>query len=276
MKLSILKNTTSGFTTYYVGNNIDHVSHLKDCTLICHHDFNPNLINVTLIKSNNPQLDFYKLSHEIKDEYIFHGEIHKEAKIGKNVIISPGCVIGKVTIEDNVEIGANTVIYSKTTIKKGSRIGSNVTIGAEGMMWVWDKDKRVFLKQLGGVIIEEDCTIGSNSAIVRGSANEFTTIKQGSNIAPGCNIGHGSYIGSNTHLANNVTLGGSIHLSNNCFIGCAGIINPGVKILKEETIIGAGCVVTKNITKSGVYAGIPAKYLKPINKKLSGIPEWKK
>jgi acetyltransferase-like isoleucine patch superfamily enzyme len=31
-------------------------------------------------------------------------------------------------------------------------------------------------------------------------------------------------------------------------------------------VIGAGAVVTKNITEPGVYVGNPAKFLKPLNK----------
>jgi acetyltransferase-like isoleucine patch superfamily enzyme len=31
-------------------------------------------------------------------------------------------------------------------------------------------------------------------------------------------------------------------------------------------VIGAGAVVTKNITKPGVYAGNPARFLKPVTK----------
>ena len=80
--------------------------------------------------------------------------IYRDTKIGKNVIIHSGSVIGsdgfgyahtkdgkhikiyhlgKVIIEDEVEIGANTTIdravFGKTRIKKGSKIDNLVQIG---------------------------------------------------------------------------------------------------------------------------------------------------
>ena len=36
-----------------------------------------------------------------------------------------------------------------------------------------------------------------------------------------------------------------------------------VKIV-DNVVIGAGSVVTKDIKKTGIYAGNPAKYLKPL------------
>jgi len=77
-------------------------------------------------------------------------------KIGNNVNIYPGAVIGadpfyynittktkilpvgNVVIEDNVEIGSNTVIErglgNSTTIRKNSKIGSNVIIGSDAII----------------------------------------------------------------------------------------------------------------------------------------------
>ena len=50
----------------------------------------------------------------------------------------------------------------------------------------------------------------------------------------------------------------------------------GIKLLSKDIILGAGTVATKNITKSGVYVGTPAKFLKPSTGKLSGMPTWRK
>jgi UDP-3-O-[3-hydroxymyristoyl] glucosamine N-acyltransferase len=271
MKLSILKNATPGCTTYYVGNDINHTKHLRDCVLICKPGFDPQNDRVKIVHEENPQLYFYKLSHKIDNEYTFINS----PKVGKNVSIGVGCVIGDgVEIEDDVEIGPNTVIYSKTKICAGTRIGANVTIGAEGMMWVWDGDEKVFLKQLGGVIIGRNCVIGSNSAIVRGSANELTIIEDNTNLSPGCNIGHGTYIGKNCHLANNVTIGGSVYISSNSFIGCAGVVNPGIKLESINTIIGAGGVVSKHINESGIYVGVPVRKINDVRQTQKGIPNW--
>jgi len=269
--LSVLKNSIKGSITYYVGDNIEHISHLSDCTLYCKKEFD-GLDNVTQIIVKDPQLEFYKLSHTVEFPYTFDNTY----TVGDNCNIHPTAVVGDgVIIGDNVTIGPNSVIYSKTQIGNGTRIDSNVTIGTEGMMWSWDGNKKVFLRQLGGVQIGDNCIIGSNSAIVRGSTNELTIISNGVNIAPGCMIGHGTYIGENTHLANNITIGGSVHIHPSNFIGCAVVINPTVKITSSNVIVGGGSLVRKDITQDGVYAGNPLKLIKPSTGKLKGIPTWK-
>ena len=181
-----------------------------------------------------------------------------------------------VKIGDNVTIGPNSVIYSNTEIGDNVEIGANCTIGTEGMMWVWDGDVKVFLKQLGGVKIGNNCIIGSNSSIVRGSANELTILEDGVNMAPGCCIGHGTFIGKQTHLANNVSTGGSSYISEYCFIGSSAVVSPGVVIGSTDVTLGSGGVMAKSTEESGVYVGIPAKLLKKTEGKLRGMPQWRK
>lgn len=270
MKLSVLKNAGYGFTTYYVGDDFSHISHLKNCTLYTKKIFN-GLDNVEQILVEDPQLEFYKLSHLIPDEFTFNGNY----SVGENCEIHPTCVIGdNAIIGNNVKIGPNTVIYSKTIIEDNTIIGSNTTIGCEGVMWVWNKNEKIFLKLLGGVFIGNGCFIGSNCAIVRGSANENTIVEKQVNMAPGCNIGHGTFIGATTHLANNVSTGGSSSIFEKCFLGSGVIVSAGKKIKNKNIIIGAGSVVVDDIISEGVYVGNPAKKKKDIESKLSGIPKW--
>lgn len=54
---------------------------------------------------------------------------------------------------------------------------------------------------------------------------------------------------------------GTVNIGNNVFIGIRSIIMPGVSIC-DKVIIGVNTVVTKSITKPGVYVGIPAKLIK--------------
>lgn len=57
-----------------------------------------------------------------------------------------------------------------------------------------------------------------------------------------------------------------VHIGNHCWIGANSIILPGVKITGEYVVIGAGAVVTKDITESCVIvAGNPAKIIKYIH-----------
>jgi len=55
-----------------------------------------------------------------------------------------------------------------------------------------------------------------------------------------------------------------ICIGNNVFIGSQCIIMPGVNI-GDNVVIGAGSVVTKNLESNGVYAGVPAKFIKSLS-----------
>lgn len=284
--LSILKNATKGCITYYVGDNPEHTKHLKECTLICKPSFNEVDNSVELIKVEDPQLYFYKLSKQFKEDYLENNKlifnpinntyVHEECKIGENVKIGPGSVIGKCEIGDNVVIHANVTIYSKTKIEENVIIESNTVIGPTGVMWVWDKNDRVYLEQLGSVLIEKNCRIGSLVEIVRGSANETTIVGEGTCIAHGCLIGHGNVIGKYNHFANGVKLGGSVIISDYNFLGSGSVVSPGCKFLDNDIIIGSGGVVVKDINEEGVYVGVPVKRIKSSAGKLSGIPTWRK
>lgn len=285
-KLSVLKKTKEGMITYYVGNNPDHIKHLSKCKLICNKDFKPVIDGVEIINVENPQLYFYKLSSDYKEDYLdydnliyhrkYNSYIHKNTIIPKNIKIGPNCVIGDVELSEGVDIHSNVTIYSKTKIGKNTIVASNSVIGSAGVMWVWDGNERVYLEQLGGVSIGDNCRIGSLVEIVRGSANETTIIENNVCMAHGSLIGHGSYIGEFTHLANGVKLGGSTYISQYNFLGTGSIISAGISLNEKDIIIGSGGVVVKNINESGVYVGNPVKKIKESDGKLNGIPKWDK
>lgn len=90
------------------------------------------------------------------------------------------------------------------------------------------------------------------------------------------------YIGDYTMLGPNVTLATAghpiapelraqvyqynvpIHIGKNCWLGAGVIVLPGVTI-GDNTVIGAGSVVTKDIPANVVAVGNPCRVLRPIN-----------
>lgn len=87
-------------------------------------------------------------------------------------------------------------------------------------------------------------------------------------------IGYGTYIASNVglitqnHDINNLdnhSEGKDIVIGKKCWIGMNSVILPGV-ILGDNTIVGAGSVVTKKFEEGNVIiAGVPAKIVRYIN-----------
>lgn len=89
------------------------------------------------------------------------------------------------------------------------------------------------------------------------------------------------YIGNHTMIGPNVTLASAghpvlpelrekgyqfnlpIHIGKNCWLGAGVIVVPGVTI-GDNTIVGAGAVVTKDLPANVVAVGVPAKVIRHI------------
>jgi UDP-3-O-[3-hydroxymyristoyl] glucosamine N-acyltransferase len=244
-------------------------------------DIELNEGNALIIFNENPQVIYYKLL-----DYYFKEQssgkicktviLHDEVVIGKNVQIDPYVILGKCNIGDNTIIKSHTVVADNSIIGKNVILEPHCTIGATGAAWVWgENDEKIRQPQLGGVVIKDNCFIGANSAIVKGSLNENTSIGKNTIIAPGAKIGHGTQIGENVHLANNVATGGNTRILDFCFIGSSVTFRPQVSI-HPYTVVGTGTVVIKNTSKENVLLmGVPAKETSTKNS-LAGVPNYKK
>ena len=99
--------------------------------------------------------------------------------------------------------------------------------------------------------------------------DDYTRIQSHSFLCEKVKIGKNCFIGHGTMFINDDFKNDKINkvfkqtnISNNVLIGSNSTILP-VKIC-SKVIIGAGSVVTKNIIKSGVYAGNPAKFIRKL------------
>ena len=156
----------------------------------------------------------------------------KDTKIGKKVIIEPYVVISK-----NVKIGNNVTISSFSHLE-GVKIDNNVKIGP-------------YARIRPGVIIKSGSKIGN-----------FVEVKK-SKIGKNSKVNHLSYIGD-TSIGKNVNIGaGTItcnydgvkknktRIKDKVFIGSNSSLVAPVTV-NENSIVGAGSVVTKNVLKNSL------------------------
>ena len=68
-----------------------------------------------------------------------------------------------------------------------------------------------------------------------------------------------------------MSLGGGVKTFDNCFFSSGVVISSGC-IIKDIVLVGAGGVLYGMIEKSGVYVGVPAKWKKEYQGKMSGVP----
>jgi UDP-3-O-[3-hydroxymyristoyl] glucosamine N-acyltransferase len=208
-----------------------------------------------IISSQNPSKDFYEHYHIwLKtNTNIVKSNISDLAKISPSAIISATNVV----IEDDVKIGENAVVLDGVTLKKGSVIGPNCTIGYEGFEFMKIDGKNCPMKHNGRVIIEENVELQANSVVEKGIYGEDTIIVAYTKIDNQVLIGHNVQIGKNNLITAGVVIGGSARIGDNVFIGLGSNISNRVKVGNNVTI-NIGSTVVSNVkddkTISGYFA----------------------
>ena len=163
----------------------------------------------------------------------------KDTKIGKNVSIDPYVVIGeKVRIQNNVKIFSFSHLDNV-------KIENNVRVGP-------------YARLRPGAILKSGSRVGN-----------FVEVKK-STIGKGTKVNHLSYIGD-AHLGKNVNIGaGTITcnydgvkkrktiIKDKVFVGSNSSLIAPVTI-NENSIIGAGSVITKNVKKKSLALARPSQ-----------------
>ena len=186
-------------------------------------------LNITKLQ-NSLRIKFLKSKvNMIAPETIYFS---KDTKIGKNVTIEPYVVIGSKVkignnviiksfshlenckIENKVEIGPYARIRPGTTLKEGSKIGNFVEI--------------------------KKSTLGKKSKV-----NHLTYIGDTS-IGKSVNVGAGTITCNYDGVKKNKT-----QIKDNVFIGSNSSLVAPIT-LAENSIVGAGSVITKNVSKKSL------------------------
>lgn len=140
------------------------------------------------------------------------------------------------------DIGENTMIWQFCVVLKQAKIGDNCNINCH-------------------VFIENNVTIGNN-----------VTVKPGVQIWDGITLENDVFIGPNVTFTNDhfpksknndFTLRNTL-IKTGCSIGANATILGGLT-LGENSLIGAGSVVTKDVPANEIWVGNPAKFLKNIH-----------
>jgi len=158
-------------------------------------------------------------------------------KIGKNVLISKKASLynmDEILIGDNVRIDDFCILSGKITL------GNFIHISAHCALY-------------GALSIE---------------------MKDFSGLSPGCKVFSSTDDFSGNFLVGpmvpekftNIT-GGPVEIGCYAQIGSGSVIMPGISV-GEGSAVGAMSLVNKSLDPWGIYAGIPAKYLKERSKKL--------
>ena len=187
------------------------------------------------------QIDLQKIQTKLRKKFIRSGVkmagpetifFSDDTKIGKNVVINPYVVFGK-----KVKIGNNVIINSFSHLED-CKVENKVDIGP-------------YARIRPGTILKDGSKIGN-----------FVEVKK-SIVGKKSKINHLSYVGD-TQIGKEVNIGaGTItcnydgikksktKIKNNVFIGSNSSLVAPITI-NENSIVGAGSVITKNVTKKSL------------------------
>ena len=214
-----------------------------------------------LISSKNPGFDFILLHNFLSthNKNVEASLIHINAKIDPTASISNTGVI----IEEGVEVGPFTTIYSNVIIKNNTIIGANSIIGCDDIEIKLGKDGFINALHDGDLYIGSNCIIGSNVTIVKGIYKNKTIIGDRTFVSNNSFIGHNVEIGERS-LILSCHICGSVKVGFNARINPKALISNGI-VLGNNVTVTLGSVVISNvkdgITVSGYYAIDHYKFL---------------
>lgn len=166
-------------------------------------------------------------------------EFERRVVIGANSSVGVGAVIYY-----DVEIGANTLVGDRVVIREGCRVGSSVVLGV-------------------GVFLNYRTLVGDS-----------TKVMDSSNSTGNVWIGNGVFIAPHVCMANDNALGRDAYspasiigpvIHDRASIGLGARLLPGV-VIGEGAVVGAAALVTKDVTPYTLVMGVPAKYVRDVEK----------
>ena len=185
--------------------------------------------------------------------------IAEGAVIGDGAVLGPHCIVGEgCTVGAQSRLVARVTLVIRVSLGRRVLVHPGAVIGSDGFGLAFDRDHWIKLPQLGGVRIGDDCEIGANTTIDRGSASDTV-------IGPGCmidnlvQIGHNVRLGRGCVVVAQVGISGSTRLDDFVVVGGQGglaghlHIGQGAQIAAQSGVhrdVGAGEIV-------GGYPAVP-------------------
>ncbi len=168
--------------------------------------------------------------------------VHPEAKIGKNVVIGPYCII-----EKDVEIGDNSVLKSHVTIEGIVKIGTNTQIYQFATIGAAPQDLS-YKGEPTSVEIGNNTTIREYTSIHRGTMKDAQVTRVGNNcyIMGYCHFAHDVQVADNVQLVNQVQCAGHVKIGEGARISGDTNITQFVSIGKGA-FIGGDTIIDKDI-----------------------------
>lgn len=211
-------------------------------------------------------------------------DVHPFATIGADVEIGAGSTIhsgarllGGCRIGAGTEIFPNAVLYENTRVGDRCIIHAGAVIGAYGFGYKVADGAYRLSAQLGHVEVGDDCEIGANTTIDRGTYGP-TVIGAGSKLDNLVMIAHNVRLGRHAMICSQVGVAGSTTTGD--WVVMAGQVGVRDHVhIGERAILGARSGVSNDVEPGKTVLGEPAIDLRDRKLQLatiSKLPEMRK
>jgi acetyltransferase-like isoleucine patch superfamily enzyme len=183
----------------------------------------------------------------------------ENAVVGKQPSLGASSTAKREPLPPTV-VGDGTVISTGAVVFAGSAIGANCIVGDQSCI-----RERVELGDdciLGrGSLIENDTTVGAGTRIqAEAYITAYSTLEEDVFIAPCVVTTNDNYMGR-TEKRKTEMRGPTIRRS--ARVGGGAVLCPGIEV-GEESFVGAGAVVTKDVPPRMLVVGNPARVLREV------------
>ena len=184
--------------------------------------------------------------------------IGRRVRLGARVMVGAATVIG-----DDVTVGEEGVLDPHVTVYAGCTLGARIllksgaVVGGPGFGYTEGDQGPSRLLHVGGVILEDEVEIGSNTCVDRGSLGD-TVVGRGTKIDNLVQVAHNVRIGPRCLIAGQAGFAGSARAGQGVLIG-GGTMIGGHTMVGDGARIGGGSGVTNEVPPGEVWSGLPAR-----------------
>jgi len=184
--------------------------------------------------------------------------IDPEAKIHPSVYIGPFTYAGKCEIGAGTVIHGHVHIHDHARIGCNIIIHAGAVIGAEG--FGYERNEAGELEkfpQVGGVIIEDNVEISEIVCVDRGTLGD-TIIHEGAKVDTLVHVGHNVVIGRHAVITSSVMIAGGTRIGDYAYIAPSACLRDRISV-GERAFVGLGAVVVKDVPDGVTVMGVPAQ-----------------
>ena len=195
------------------------------------------------------QIAHYALTDGHYDAVVFFDDFNENTAVNGCKVLGKSTAIETAYANHLFDVLLIGIGYKHLAVRKQlfEKFSSSIPFGTliHSSSWV---DASAIIEK--GCVIYPGCLIDAKAII---QANTILNI--------GCTIAHDTIIGSHCFLSPRVAVAGFVSVATECVLGINATIIDAITLV-EKTQLGGGTTVIKNIEKSGLYVGNPAKFIR--------------